>query len=215
MPSTRNCTPATPTLSVAVAVRLNVPLTVCPAVGEAMLTAGTVVSARATVTLAFARLPAASRAVAVSVCEPAATALVFHERLYGEAVVFFDKKRAADFKYIRKQGMHLPSKMRFISAQFETLLGGDLWRRSAARANRMARVLASELEKIPQIKLTQPVEANGVFAEIPEKFVPALQKKYFFYVWNEETSECRFMASFDTTEDDVRDFVALVRKTVK
>lgn len=135
--------------------------------------------------------------------------------MYGEAVVFFDKKRAIDFKYIRKQGMHLPSKMRFISAQFEMLLGTDLWRRSAAHANRMARVLASELEKIPQIKITQPVEANGVFAEIPAKFVPALQKKYFFYVWNEETSECRFMASFDTTEEDVRDFVALVRKTVK
>jgi len=135
--------------------------------------------------------------------------------MYGEAVVFFNKKLAADFKYIRKQGMHLPSKMRFISAQFATLLGGDLWRRSAAHANRMARILASELEQIPQIKITQPVEANGVFAEIPAQFVPALQKKYFFYVWNEETSECRFMASFDTTEDDIRDFVALVRKTVK
>ena len=135
--------------------------------------------------------------------------------MYGEAVVFFDKKFAGDFKYIRKQGMHLPSKMRFISAQFETLLGTDLWRRSAAHANRMARILASELEQIPGIKLTQPVEANGVFAEIPAKFVPALQKKYFFYVWNEETSECRFMASFDTTENDIRDFVALVRKTVK
>jgi len=135
--------------------------------------------------------------------------------MYGEAVVFFDKNLAADFKYIRKQGMHLPSKMRFISAQFETLLGTDLWRRSAAHANRMARLLASELEKIPAVKLTQPVEANGVFAEIPEKFVPALQKKYFFYVWNEETSECRFMASFDTTEADIRDFVALVRRTVK
>ena len=135
--------------------------------------------------------------------------------MYGEAVVFFDKLLASDFKYIRKQGMHLPSKMRFISAQFETLLSGDLWRRSAAHANRMARVLASELEKIPRIKVTQLVEANGVFAEIPAKYVPALQKKYFFYVWNEETSECRFMASFDTTEDDIRDFVALVRKTVK
>jgi threonine aldolase len=135
--------------------------------------------------------------------------------MYGEAVVFFDKKLAADFKYIRKQGMHLPSKMRFISAQFETLLGGDLWHRSAAHANRMARILASELEQIPHIKITQPVESNGVFAEIPAKFVPALQKKYFFYVWDEETSECRFMASFDTTEDDIRDFVALVRKTVK
>ncbi len=56
--------------------------------------------------------------------------------MYGEAVVFFDKKLAHNFKYIRKQGMHLPSKMRFISAQFEALLSGDLWRRSAAHANR-------------------------------------------------------------------------------
>ena len=135
--------------------------------------------------------------------------------MYGEAVVFLNKKFGDGFKYIRKQGMHLPSKMRFISAQFEALLSGDLWRRSASHANRMARVLAGELEKVPGIKLTQPVEANGVFAVIPEKFIPALQKKYFFYVWNEEISECRFMASFDTTENDVHDFVSLVRKTIK
>jgi len=76
-------------------------------------------------------------------------------------------------------------------------------------------LLASELEKIPQIKLTQAVEANGVFAVIPEKFIPVLQKKYFFYVWNEAISEVRLMASFDTTEDDVHAFVELVRRTVK
>jgi threonine aldolase len=135
--------------------------------------------------------------------------------MYGEAVVFFDKSNAADFKYIRKQGMHLPSKMRYISAQFDALLSGDLWKRSAGHANRMAKVLASELEKIPQVKLTQPVEANGVFATIPPKYIPVLQKKYFFYVWNEEISEARFMTSFDTTEEDIQSFVALVRKTVK
>ena len=135
--------------------------------------------------------------------------------MYGEAVMFFDKKMAADFKYIRKQGMHLPSKMRFISAQFEALLSGDLWKRSAIHANRMARILATELEKVPQIKLTQPVEANGVFATVPGKYIPALQKKYFFYVWNEEINEIRLMTSFDTTEDDIAQFVGLVKKTVK
>jgi len=135
--------------------------------------------------------------------------------MYGEAVVFFDKKRAADFKYIRKQGMHLPSKMRFISAQFDALLSGDLWKRSATHSNRMAKLLAGELEKLPHLKLTQPVESNGVFVTIPKKFIPALQKKYFFYVWNEEISEVRLMASFDTTEEDIREFVNLVKKTVK
>jgi threonine aldolase len=135
--------------------------------------------------------------------------------MYGEAVVFFDSKLAAGFKYIRKQGMHLPSKMRFISAQFEALLSRDVWRRGAAHANRMAQLLGSELAKLPQIKLTQPVEANGVFAVIPREYIPALQKKYFFYVWNEEISEVRLMASFDTSEEDIRDFVKFVRKTVK
>ena len=135
--------------------------------------------------------------------------------MYGEAVIFFDKNLGADFKFIRKQGMHLPSKMRYISAQFEALLSSELWRRSAEHSNRMAQMLGSELSKIPRIQLTQPVEANGVFAVIPREYVPQLQKKYFFYVWDEEISEVRLMASFDTGEDDVRDFVEFVRKTVK
>ncbi|MEP6820325.1 MAG: low specificity L-threonine aldolase [bacterium] len=135
--------------------------------------------------------------------------------MYGEAVVFFDKSLATNFKYTRKQGTHLPSKMRFISAQFEALLSNDLWRQNAQHANRMAQLLASELGKIPQITITQKVEANGVFAIVGKKYVPLLQKQYFFYVWNEETSEVRFMTSFDTTEADIADFVALVRKTVR
>jgi len=135
--------------------------------------------------------------------------------MYGEAVVFFNPELAADFKYIRKQGMHLPSKMRFIAAQFERLLGGELWRRGATHANQMAHLLASELAKLSQVKITQPVESNGVFAVIPRKHIPTLQKKYFFYVWNEEISEVRLMASFDTTEEDIRDFVKFVRKTIK
>jgi threonine aldolase len=135
--------------------------------------------------------------------------------MYGEAVVFFDKGLAKDFKYLRKQGTHLPSKMRFISAQFQALLSDDLWRKNAEHANRMAQILARELERLPRITITQKVESNGVFAIVPAKFVPLLQKRYFFYEWNEEISEVRFMTSFDTTEDDIRAFVALVKKTVK
>jgi threonine aldolase len=135
--------------------------------------------------------------------------------MYGEAVVFFDKTRAADFKYIRKQGMHLPSKMRFISAQFEALLSGDLWRRGATHSNRMAQLLGTELAKVPKIKLTQPVESNGVFATIPKEYIPALQEKYFFYVWDDAISEVRLMASFDTSEEDIRDFIAFVKQIVQ
>jgi threonine aldolase len=134
--------------------------------------------------------------------------------MYGEAVVFFDKTLADDFKYTRKQGTHLPSKMRYISAQFEALLTDDLWRQNAEHANRMAQLLAQELGKSPQITITQKVEANGVFAVVPKKYIAKLQKKYFFYVWNEQTSEVRLMTSFDTTEDDIKDFISLVRRTI-
>ena len=135
--------------------------------------------------------------------------------MYGEAVVFFDKTLAKDFKYTRKQGTHLPSKMRFISAQFAALLTNDLWCQNAQHANHMAQRLASELGKISRITITQKVEANGVFAIVPRKFVPLLQKRYFFYVWNEETSEVRLMTSFDTTEEDIADFIGLVKKIVR
>ena len=134
--------------------------------------------------------------------------------MYGEAIVFFDQSLAKDFKYTRKQGTHLPSKMRFISAQFSALLSNDLWRVNAEHANGMAKLLAQELARIPQVELTQQVESNGVFARVPKKYIASLQKRYFFYVWNEQTSEVRFMTSFDTTPDDISDFVALVKKTL-
>jgi len=135
--------------------------------------------------------------------------------MYGEAVVFFNPELATGFKFTRKQGSHLASKMRFISAQFDALLTGNLWKQNAAHANRMAKLLSTELAAIPQIKITQKVEANGVFAIIPHKFVPMLQKQYFFYLWNPDISEVRLMTSFDTTEDDIEKFVKLLRRIVK
>jgi threonine aldolase len=135
--------------------------------------------------------------------------------MYGEAVIFFNRNLGADFKYIRKQGMHLPSKMRFISAQFEALLADDLWKRNAEHSNRMAQLLAKALAKVPQIKLTQPVETNGVFAIVPPEYIPDLQKEYFFYVWDDAISEVRLMASFDTTEEDVERFMQVVSRIVK
>lgn len=134
--------------------------------------------------------------------------------MYGEAVVFFDPRLAQDFKFVRKQGTHLPSKMRFISAQFTALLADGLWLSNAARANRMAQLLAAELEGVPQVRITQPVESNAVFAIVEPRHVAAIQQHYFFYVWDELTSEIRLMASFDTTEEDVRELVRVIREVV-
>jgi len=135
--------------------------------------------------------------------------------MYGEAVIFFNKEFSTDFKYIRKQGMQLASKMRFIAAQFNRYLSSDLWLKNASHANNMAKLLAKEVEKIPKIKITQKVESNGVFAIVPKEYIPVLQKDFFFYVWDEGTSEVRWMTSFDTTEEDVRSFVSLLKQVVR
>jgi threonine aldolase len=132
-----------------------------------------------------------------------------------EAVVFFDKKLSRDFLYLRKQGMQLASKMRFISAQLDALLSNDLWRKNAQHANRMAGLLQKELSTIPQVKIVYKVEANGVFAQVPRQAIAKLQKRYFFYVWDEGRSVVRWMCSFDTSQQDVRQFVKFVAATVR
>src|SRR6185295_9045602 len=80
LPSTRNCTPTTPTLSDALAVTVVVPPTVAPFAGAVTLTVGGVVSLNTvTVTVVdVAVLPAASRATAVNVCEALLAVVVFH-----------------------------------------------------------------------------------------------------------------------------------------
>jgi threonine aldolase len=135
--------------------------------------------------------------------------------LGGEAVVFFNRKLSTDFLYLRKQGMQLASKMRFIAVQFEALLTDDLWRRSALHANHMARLLEAELRRIPQVKIVWKVEANGVFAQIPQHAIQKIKDRYFFYMWIEEESIVRWMCSFDTTEADVKEFAKVVAEAVK
>jgi threonine aldolase len=135
--------------------------------------------------------------------------------LGGEAVVFFHPEQGQDFLYLRKQSMQLASKMRFIAAQFEALLTNDLWRRSAEHANRMACLLEKEISRIPGVKVVWKVEANGVFVQIPRPAIEKIKQHYFFYTWIEEESIVRWMCSFDTTEDDIREFAGAVAEAVK
>ena len=136
--------------------------------------------------------------------------------MIGEAVLFFDPGLARDFGYVRKQGLQLASKMRFISAQFEAVLRGDLWRRTAEHANRMAKLLAERVRGVPNLKILYPTESNGVFAKIPAPCVAELQKEFQFagFDLSGPASVVRWMASFDTTEEDVHRFAAAVDRIV-
>jgi threonine aldolase len=111
--------------------------------------------------------------------------------------------------------MQLPSKMRFISAQFLRLLKDELWKRSAGHSNKMAQKLYAGIKGIPQIKITKPVQTNVVFAIIPEEWNKILINHTPFYVWREETNEVRWMCSFDTTDKDIDVFVDQIKKLSK
>ena len=126
--------------------------------------------------------------------------------MVGEAVVFFNQELAKNFLYVRKQSMQLASKMRFIAAQFSALLNQNLWHQNALHANQMAQTLAAALAAKPMVKVTQEVQANAIFVQLPRSLIDKLQQKFFFYVWNEGTSEVRLMTSFATTEAEITTF---------
>jgi threonine aldolase len=134
--------------------------------------------------------------------------------MLGEAVVFLREGLGGDVAFLRKQSMQLASKMRFIAAQFEALLSGQLWLASAAHANAMARRLADAVSQIAGVEVTQKVQASAVFAILPPAATASLQERWKFYVWDENTGEVRWMCSWDTTEEDVDAFAADVREVV-
>ncbi len=130
--------------------------------------------------------------------------------MFGEAVVVFNKELSKHIAYKHKQVMQLASKTRFIAAQFEAMLEGELWRKHATHANKMAELVCKTLTPNRKVKITKPVQANAVFAEIPRSWYEPLQEHCPFYVWKESTHEVRLMCAWDTQEEDIQKFAAAV-----
>ena len=134
--------------------------------------------------------------------------------LMGESVVVLNPALDVDAKYRRKQMTQLASKMRFVAAQYEAYLATDLWRRNAEHSNRMARRLEEEVRKVDGVEIIYPVQVNGVFARLPRQAWQALQQEFFFYDWDFDRDEVRWMCSFDTTDDDIMAFAAALRRVM-
>ncbi len=135
--------------------------------------------------------------------------------MFGESICFLKPGLSKDFKYIRKQGMQLASKMRFISAQYIGYFRNDLWKRCASNSNAMAGMLADQLKLIPEVTVTQEVQSNGVFVIMPADIAEKMRSHYFFYPWDEKRSEWRLMCSWDTEEKDIEDFIRLLKKELR
>lgn len=129
--------------------------------------------------------------------------------LMGEAVVAFTPLDHVG--YVRKQGLQLLSKMRFLAAQFSALLEGDLWRRNAAHANAMAAHLAARLRAETDVEILHPVQANGVFARLRPAVIDATIGRFPYYVFDPEHGVARLMTTWDTTREFIDRFVDAVR----
>jgi threonine aldolase len=132
----------------------------------------------------------------------------------GEAVVLLNPELRPGFEWVRKQSMQLASKSRFLAAGFIALLEDDLWLRSARHANAMASRLSAGVDGVEGVRVTQRVQANGVFAVLPPGVAEALQADWPFYVWDERTGEVRWMCAWDHSIDEVDAFVDAIGRAV-
>lgn len=131
--------------------------------------------------------------------------------MMGEAILVLNPELAKNskqrLKYIRKQSAQLPSKTRFIAAQFNRYLQDNLYLDIARHVCEMAQRLANGLAGVPGIKITAAVQSNTVFVILPKAWIKHLREHYFFYIWDEKTHECRLMISWDTKPEEVDDFI--------
>jgi threonine aldolase len=134
--------------------------------------------------------------------------------LGAEAVVFLEPALAERARYVRKTITQLPSKMRFVAAQFNALLDGELWLRNARHSNEMAAQLYDAVAGLDAVEVAKP-QVNGLFPTLPADVIAALQGWSFFWDWDVANHQVRWMTSWDTTADDVERFAAGVSAAIE
>lgn len=134
--------------------------------------------------------------------------------LMADAIVLFRPELAETLTFRRLRGGHLLSKLRFVSAQLEAYLEGDLWLRLAAQANAMARRLSEGLAEVSGVALLHPVEGNEIFCRMPAALAEGLASRGFLlHPWGPAGGgEMRLVCAFDRSEDEVDALVAAARQ---
>lgn len=130
--------------------------------------------------------------------------------LFGECILIFSKDLYESYKYLRKQSMQLPSKGRFVAAQFLAYLENDLCFEISRNVHSRAKELAQGLSALG-LNPEYPVESNAVFVRLPRDKESQAKKQSFFYIWDEQTRLARLMCSFDVTSEDIRQFLEVLR----
>jgi threonine aldolase len=134
--------------------------------------------------------------------------------LNAEAIIVFNDELVEQLPYLRKRAGHLLSKMRFVAAQLEAYLAGDLWLSNARHANSLAARLAQGLASIPGVELSTPAQTNILFVKLPPHIESGLRKRGFdFYGDRWGPGVVRLVTSFGTSVAMVDGLLAAARET--
>jgi threonine aldolase len=132
-----------------------------------------------------------------------------------EALLIFNPILQEGSEHLQKQTLQLISKMRYLSAQYIPLFKDELWRHLAAHANEKAKEIASIIAAIPQLSLSYPVATNQIFFTAPAAWLPLIQERIFCYPWDNEKNEIRFITSWSTSDQDVKDVQAILENITR
>ena len=130
-----------------------------------------------------------------------------------EAIVVFDQTLAEPLSYRLRRAGQTWSKMRYAAAQLIAYVEDDLFLRNARRANNLASRLADKLSRLPKVSLLAPVEANLVFAALPDATIDVLVTAGARFA-RRKGGIIRLVTRFDGHEADVDRFIALARKAL-
>lgn len=122
--------------------------------------------------------------------------------MFGEAVVFTNKRDLSAGDYILKQSMQHFDKSKFLGAQMLTLFENDRWIKNFNNANEMAKLLEAELTK-KGIEIVFPVQSNVLFCVLDETTLSKMCDAYDLKYWFEDRKIVRIATTFATTKDDI------------
>jgi threonine aldolase len=130
----------------------------------------------------------------------------------GEAVIFFDRKLAAEFDYRCKQAGQLAAKMRFLAAPWDGMLADGAWLRHAAHANRCARTISEAAAGVAGVRVKYPCQANSVFLDLPQAMIEGLRRRGWHFYTFIGSGGARFMCSWETRDEDIEALLADIRE---
>ncbi len=132
-----------------------------------------------------------------------------------EALLIFNPALEDGSCHLHKQSLQLLSKMRYLSAQYIPFFKDHLWKELAQKANRQAHAIAQIVAATPHLTLSCEVETNQVFFVAPASWIPLIQDEIFCHLWDREKNELRFVASWNTTDQEVDVVRAVLSEVAK